>query len=115
MCRPVFDFINGKGSAEVAHSDSLIFTSVEHRKEESRFVRLCHKTAGPAACAIGLFGILLVSETCPDLVLGTRFPGTVFAGILGGLAGLVFVLRWLLHKLTTLENKKAESGREKDD
>ena len=99
----------------MAHSDSLIFSSVEHRKEESRFVRLCHKTAGPAACAVGLFGILLVSETCPDLVLGTRFPGTVFAGLLGGLAGLVFVLRWLLHKLTTLENKKADSGREKDD
>ena len=115
MCQFVMDLRNRKGSATLNHSSSLIFTSPEREKEQNRFIALCHKTAGPAACAIGLFIILLVSEYCPDPVLGTKFPGMVFAGLLGGIAGLVFFLRWMTRKLTSGENKKAEPGREKDD
>ena len=115
MCQLMTDPRNRKGSAAVNNSSSLIFTSPEQEKEESRFLAVCHKTAGPVACAAGIFIILLVSETCPDPVLGTQFPGKVFAGLLGGIAGLVFFLRWLTRKLTSGDIKKADNGHEKDD
>ena len=115
MCQFVLDLRNRKGNAALDHSGSLFFNPPKHEKEENRFIALCHKTAGPAACAAGLFGILLVSEFCPDLVLGTSFPGKILAALLGGIAGLVFFLRWMTRKLTSRENKKADTGREKDD
>ena len=49
-------------------------------------------------CGIGLFCILLVAEFCPDLTSGTRFPGMVLAGIMAGIAILLFFLRAVLRR-----------------
>ena len=115
MCQPVFDYIRGRGSTSADDPDSLIYSPSEREKEDSRFLLRCHKSAGPAACIAGLFGILLVAETCPDLALGTRFPGMVIAALMGGIAALVFLLRELLRRTVTGKNKQAGNGREKDD
>ena len=67
-------------------------------KEEDRLAVFFRKTVGPAMCALGLFCILVVAEFCPDLTSGTRFPGMVLAGIMAGIAGLLFFLRAVLRK-----------------
>ena len=67
-------------------------------KEEDRIAVLFRKTVGPAMCALGLFCILLVAEFCPDLTSGTRFPGMVLAGIMAGIAILLFFLRAVLRR-----------------
>lgn len=77
---------------------SSLYLPEKNGKENDRIMILLRKTAGPMVCAAGLFCILVVAEFCPDLTLGTRFPGVVLAGLMAGIAGLIFFLRKLLRK-----------------
>ena len=77
---------------------SSFYLPSKHGKEEDRLSILFRKTVGPAMCALGLFCVLIVAEFCPDLTSGTRFPGMVLAGIMAGIAGLLFFLRVVLRR-----------------
>lgn len=67
-------------------------------KEGDRVAVFFRKAVGPAMCALGLFCVLVVAEFCPDLTSGTRFPGMLLAGIMAGIAVLLFFLRAVLRR-----------------